>query len=182
MDFEFENRYDCNKENLLTYIKSTTVRKRRWRSALILAFALGYAIYALTPPIATTSFTLFLLCVLLMLCSILFSPVIALRALQNSLYMQEGTKTPNRTLQFGESIRSIYESDRKSIVYRQITEVIETRDMMILTDNRSIAVFVLKNSFTYGNYEEFKPFILKKCHHAKYKKVYNIILPLAVNQ
>ncbi len=182
MDFEFENRFDCSKENLLHYIKSTTVRKRRWRNAIIMILALGYAVYAITPPIAITSFGLFLMCILLMLASIILSPLIALRSLQNALLKQEGTKAPNRTLQFGEHIRSIYDNDKKSIVYRQITEVVETRDMFILTDNRTIAVFALKNSFTYGTFEDFKPFILKKCHHAQYKKVYNFILPIAVKQ
>ncbi len=181
MDFNFENRYTVTDENLLKYLKYTILRKRRWRSLIIMCVALGYAVYSAIPPTAATSLLMFVLCVILMLSSILFSPVLSLKSLQKTLIKQEGTKTPNRTLQFGDNIRSIYDNEKKSLVYMQISEVLEAKDMFILTDNRTIAIYVLKNSFTFGEYEDFKSFILKKCHHAKYKKIVNFILPLAIN-
>ncbi len=182
MDFEFENRYDIKREDLLEVIKCTKVRKRRWRLAFMFAFSLAYAIYAVLPPSAMQSFTSLVLCCAFIVFLIMISPIISLKATQNSLLAEEGSLTPNRTLQFGEHIHLICENSQKSIVYRQITEIIQTKNMFILTDHNNIVLYVLKNSFTYGEFEQWEKFILNKCYHANYKKIYKLVLPVAVKQ
>ena len=51
--------------------------------------------------------------------------------------------------------------------YRQITKIRETRNLYVLMLGKDSGIILEKNSFTIGNFEAFRSFILEKCPSQK---------------
>lgn len=84
-------------------------------------------------------------------------------------------KNPEKTTEFADRIHVISSNKAESFFdYPQITQICETKNLLILKITRSLGIVLDKNAFAADNLAFFRVFIQQKCPNAKYVVHINI--------
>ncbi len=100
------------------------------------------------------------------------SPIIFSRKAKRSYQQQllcSGGKSPENTTEFSERIHIVSSNKAEAFFdYPQITQICETKNLLVLKITRSLGIILDKEGFTDDRFAAFRIFIQQKCPHAKY--------------
>ncbi len=104
--------------------------------------------------------------------SLLVYPRVLIRTAKRS-YKQQllccGGGDMEKTTEFAERIHIVSSNKAETFFdYPQITQICETKNLLILKITRSLGILLDKEGFTVGSFTSFQNFIQQKCPHAKY--------------
>ena len=164
MDILFENRYIVDLHMLRSFARGASFsQKFFFRFSIVgmavCAMALLYCLVffpgswdlTVSPAIS------FLLCL-----ALFFFPSLTARIVYRNTQKLHGGIIPETVVQFSNDEISMAEGTLSvRFQYRQITKIRETRNLYVLMLGKDSGIILEKNSFTIGNFEAFRSFILE---------------------
>lgn len=170
MDILFENRYIVDLHMLRSFARGASFsQKFFFRFSIVgmavCAMALLYCLVffpgswdlTISPAVS------FLLCL-----ALFFFPSLTARIVYRNTQKLHGGTIPETVVQFSNDEISMAEGTLSvRFQYRQITKIRETRNLYVLMLGKDSGIILEKNSFTIGNFEAFRSFILEKCPSQK---------------
>ncbi|MCH3971341.1 MAG: YcxB family protein [Oscillospiraceae bacterium] len=168
MNLYFANHIICSEECYREYVKSTF---RKSVQAIILICAVVLAVFAVIYVMIGkmgwflffTLFSVFMFCYPSILRGVLIK-----RGYNQQLLLNNG-RPREVTTEFSDRIHLISSNKGESYFdYAQITQICETKNMILLVVKHSVAIVVAKNGFLLGDMGNFQQFIRQRCPYAKY--------------
>lgn len=105
--------------------------------------------------------------------SLLVYPRVLIRTAKRSYKQQKllcyGGLDIEKTTEFADRIHIVSSNKAETFFdYPQITQICETKNLLILKITRSLGILLDKGGFTVGSFASFRTFIQQKCPNAKY--------------
>lgn len=168
MNSRFENRIIFTKDIFSEYAKGVIQKKAQHIAIPLAAFFLLVSIIDFFNMDFGSAAFLFPFGIVL-----LFYPAILARVPVKKAYEQQkllnGGKELEKTTRFSDRIDMVSSNKAEySFAYSQVTQIYETKNLLILKINRKVNLLLDKDGFTVGNLEEFRYFIRESCPGAKY--------------
>ena len=169
MNFKFENRIIFTKDVFSEYAKGVIQKKTEHIAFPLAAFFLLVSIIEFYNMDFDSSAFLFPFGV-----ALLFYPVILARVPVKKAYEQQkllnGGKELEKMTRFSDRIDMVSSNKAEhNFAYSQVTQICETKNLLILKINRKVNLLLDKDGFTVGNLENFRYFIRESCPGVKYK-------------
>lgn len=162
MNIQFENRYYTNKLMITEYVHKVLCKRIYLMGAVFAPIALvmtGITLirqdYILT--------AVFGVCLFILIFSILITPPLTVRQLQENDNKLHNGKKHEAILQFGDNISISQGTFSLTIEYSQILRTYELRHSFVLMFAKNSGIIIDPEGFVIGDFCDFKEFISKKC-------------------
>jgi hypothetical protein len=161
MEIAFENKYYSNDKMLSEYINKVILKGLKFWGRIVAAGALLLLIYGIVQKnqvyIAIYAVVLFIVVAV-----IVFTPSMTLKELKESDKKIHRRKKRQTKVQFGDKIYLSEGTFSLTIEYDQIIKQYDLEHSYVLMFGKKNGILVEPNSFTRGNFEDFKEFINTK--------------------
>lgn len=170
-EVRFENRYVEDKQIVKEFHKYCLCRNQRRVGLVALAIAIAFAVFMMFGMIglvhiselkATIFWEISLVCFILGVLLNLYYRMTAMIAMAQDRKNMEGN-IPETIIQFSDDDVVISELGKvKTFHYRELAEPMETKNLIIMLISRYAGIVVKKDSFSYGDVDDFREFIKSK--------------------
>lgn len=167
MEFKFEDKM------ILTQNLFNEFTKEMFKKAALFMHAAGVLLLISSMILfLKEDFTGFIFALIFGVFSLLVYPRVLIRTAKRS-YKQQllcySGGDIEKTTEFAERIHIVSSNKAETFFdYPQITQICETKNLLILKITRSLGILLDKEGFTVGSFASFRTFIQQKCPNAKY--------------
>ncbi len=177
----FENSYKLTDDMQLEIIRNISHRQLLFAYGAFSVTGAVLTVLALLPPAELTQALLPAACTAALVFSFFNLPERNLRILKN---LRGGTFNENNsevTLLFGEHISVLHCGNSTKYEYTDIKTIYILGDLIVLSFDKFNNYAVPKESFTKGEFSQWKEFIAGQCEDTACKKKKNFIVPTFIN-
>ncbi len=178
MQILFENSYNITDEIIMKIVKNIIQRHMLWACILLSTLGSVMFVFSLLPPAVPTQAVTYLACTAVTMYSFFRIPKKNLNAIKNLNTSLHGTSLPLSTVAFGEYMLATRGENKTKGEYAAVETIYILDDVIVLSLGKHAHFVVLKNSFTKGDFVQWKEFISSQCVNARYKSKKNFVLPV----
>jgi hypothetical protein len=158
MDILFENRYQTDDKMLSEYVHKVLCKKIYAMGAVFAPIAFAMTVITMVKQEYILA-AVFGVCLFINIITILFTPPLTIRQLQESSKRLHNGENHEAVIQFGDDIKISQGTFSLSIEYNQILKIYELKHSYVLMFAKSNGIILDPAGFTIGDFNTFKEFI-----------------------
>ena len=161
-NIRFENKYLLSKDIIKEYVDKILLKKLMKRSRILAIISIVFLIFLLYKQDYVIAL-IYAVPTLIILCVLIIMPPMTVNEVLNNSKSLHGGVVMEAIYRFGDSITLLEGSITMNVEYSQVKKIHELDKICVLLIGKSNGIVLKKDSFSVGEYDDFKVFISDKC-------------------